>query len=78
MTWTMNGVTRDSNGTILGGCTVLLFLTSTHAFVASTTSNAVTGAFSFAGLTDGASYFIVSIKAGFPDVFGTTDDTLNS
>lgn len=78
MTWTLNGVTRDSSGAILGGCTVKIYKTSDHTYVATTTSNASTGAYSFSGLTDGASYYIVSWKSGAPDVFGTTDDTLNS
>ena len=72
----ISGVTRDSAGTILGGCTVRLFKTADNAFVDSVTSDATTGAYSFttAGLSE--AYYVVAYKAGSPDVAGTSLNTL--
>ena len=67
------GVTRDSSGIALAGCTVDLYLSSTRQRVATTVSDG-SGNYSF-GATVGP-YFVVSYKAGAPDVMGTTANTL--
>lgn len=71
---TLSGVTRDASGAILGSCTVWLFKTSDKSFVGETTSNAVTGVFSFSVVA--GAHFIRAFKDGVPNVFGTTDDDL--
>lgn len=72
---TISGVTRNRTGTALGSCTVHLFRTSNDVEVAETTSNATTGAYSFVIASTGTHY-VVAYKAGSPDVFGTTKNTL--
>lgn len=74
--WTLLGTTRNSNGVAIGNCKVLLFLTASHTLVTSTISDS-SGAYSFTGLTGGLSYYVLCFKAGTPDIFGTTDDTLS-
>lgn len=73
--FTVSGVTRDSTGTALGSCTVALFASSTNAFIAQTTSDASTGAYSFTVGT-GQMMYLVAYKAGVPDVAGTTVNTV--
>jgi hypothetical protein len=73
---TVSGITYDKNGNILGSCTVYLFRdngNSTASFVAATTSNAVTGAYSFT-VYSGSTYFVVAfgVKSAV-DVFDCTD-----
>jgi hypothetical protein len=70
----LSGITRDSTGAVLGGCTVDMFYTATDAFVQSTTSNAV-GAFSFSQMAPGPYYFVAYLP-GSPDVAGTSVNTL--
>lgn len=69
------GVTRDSAGNILGSCIVLLYKASDNSFVASITSDASTGAYSFYA-SDIEQYFVVAFKAGSPDVQGCSDNNL--
>lgn len=69
------GVTRDASGTPLGACTVDLYLTASKAFVATTTSDA-SGTFSFNAPSDLATYYLVAYKAGSPDVYATSPNTL--
>ena len=77
VTYAITGITRDASGNILGSCTVLLYNASTKAYVASTTSNGTTGAYSFTGLPDtSTTYFVVAFKSGSPDVEGATDNNL--
>ena len=77
--FTLSGVTRDSAGAILGGCTVKLFGTATDVLIATTTSDAGTGAYSFATFALGSTeYYAVAYLAGSPDVAGTTVNTLVS
>lgn len=73
---TISGVTRDSSGAILASCTVWLCDDITGAKVASTTSDAVTGAFTFTGLFTSKTYYIRAFKDGTPNVMGVTDDGL--
>lgn len=71
----LSGVTRDSAGAILGGCTVELFSTSSDLLMLSTVSDAVTGIYLFS-VPDAGPYYIVAYKAGAPDVAGTSVNTL--
>lgn len=73
----ISGKTYDQNGAILGGCTVNLYRADSGVFVAQTTSDASTGIYTFTNVcVEGVDYFVVAFKAGSPDVFGCTDDTL--
>jgi hypothetical protein len=74
---TIAGVTRDSTGAILAGCTVNLFLTSGNTFVSSTVSDA-NGNFAFYVSSPIPQYFLVGYLAGSPDVEGTTVNTLTA
>jgi hypothetical protein len=74
------GVTKDSTGAILGGCSVDLFYSVSKAYAGTVISDAVTGAYVFNGITLDATeviptFFVVAYKAGTP-VFGTTVNTL--
>ena len=69
---TISGITRDSTGTILGGCVVELLRTQYDVKVDSTISDAVTGAYEFSVVGLGQQYYIVAYKSGSPDVAGTT------
>src|SRR3954469_7696551 len=73
----LTGVTKDSSGAALGGCTVRVFRTADNSYIGATVSDAV-GAYAFALPTGGAAdqYFVVSYLAGAPDVAGTTLNTL--
>lgn len=75
--WTIGGITKDSTGAVLPLCQVLLFVTKTKAFVAETQSDDV-GAYLFTTDGSGEQYFVVSYKAGSPDVAGTTLNTLTN
>lgn len=68
------GVTLDSSGAPLGGCTVMLFNTATGVFVDSQTSDSA-GNYK---VTDpnNVACFIVAYLPGSPDVAGTTIDEL--
>ena len=69
----LRGVTRDSGGTPLGGCTVDLYDTRTDVKVQTTTSDG-SGDYSFG--VGGGPYYVVAYLPGGPDVFGTTVNTL--
>ena len=69
------GITKDSSGAPLGGCTVHLFLTDADLEIDQTVSDAATGAFALFATVSGTLY-IVAYKPGGPDVFGTTENTL--
>ena len=71
------GVTRDSNGAILVSCRVELFQTGGDIPTATTTSDSVTGAFTFSNPGSGP-FYIVAYKTGSPDVAGTTINTLTT
>jgi len=76
---TITGVTYDKTGTILGSCDVFLCKDNgdnTASFIAYTTSNAVTGVYSFFGDYTTASYFVIAWKDDSPHVFDCTDHVL--
>ncbi len=68
------GVTRDSFGSALGGCTVLLFRTSDSLLIDSTTSDA-SGNFLLNTAYYPDAHFLVVRKTGTPNVSGATDGT---
>ena len=71
----ISGVTKDGNGAVLGSCTVKLYRTADDVLLATTTSDAATGAYSFSQAGNGGSY-VVAYKIGSPDISGTTVNTL--
>lgn len=73
--FTISGITRDSAGAVLVSCVVNLFRTSDNVLMQSTTSDATTGAYTFTG-TGQINQFLVSYKAGSPDVAGTSRNDL--
>lgn len=75
--YVLSGVTRDSAGAILGSCTVEMFETATDLRLATTTSDAVTGAYSFT-VANPAVVYLVAYLSGSPDVAGTTVNTLRA
>jgi hypothetical protein len=73
----ITGVTKDSNGNILGSCVVELYETATDIALYKTTSDAVTGYYSFTcARYSPITHYVVAYKAGSPDVAGTTVNTL--
>jgi len=76
-TKTLAGVTRDSAGAVLGSCTVKLFRQSDDLMVATVTSDAVTGAYSFVrGGDDIFVYYVLAYAPGSPQKHGVTDRSL--
>ena len=76
VSWMLTGITKDSTGAVLGGCTVHLFYSLPDQFISAVDSDPTTGAFSFLiGPTSGP-FYLVAYKAGSPDVAGTTVNTL--
>lgn len=71
----LTGVTKNSAGAALGGCTVHLFRTSDNALIGATTSDG-SGNYSFIVPNGVTSYYVVAYLAGSPDVAGTTVNTL--
>lgn len=69
------GVTRDQYGSPLGGVTVKLFRTSTDERVDSVVSDA-SGNYAVYSPYYPDAHYIVTYKAGAPDVFGTSPNTL--
>lgn len=69
------GITRDANGNILPGVTCSLFLTATKAWIMDVVSGA-DGAFLLQTFYSPDTHFIVFWKAGSPNVFDATDQTL--
>jgi hypothetical protein len=70
----VSGVTKDSSGAALAGCTVRLFNTATNVLEQTAVSDA-SGNFSFV-VDPTQAYYVVSYKAGVPDVTGATVNTL--
>ncbi len=68
------GVTRDAQGTLLGGVTCSLFRTADKTLIAEIVSGVDGSFFLQSPFTDG--HFIVFNKTGAQDVFGTTKQTL--
>jgi hypothetical protein len=69
------GVTRDQYGTPTGNCVVQLFRTSDDLFIMEITSDA-SGNFLLQSIYTPDTHYIVAYKAGSPDIFGTTVNTL--
>jgi hypothetical protein len=69
------GVTRNAFGTALAGCIVKLYRTSTDEVVSSIVSDAG-GNYVVTTPYYPDQHYIVIYKAGFPDVYGTTINTL--
>jgi len=68
------GVTRNSAGAVVVSATVYLIRQVDGVRVASTTSHATTGAYSFArGTDDPYNYRTLAVKAGSPEIHGVTD-----
>lgn len=73
---TISGVTKDSTGSPLSGCTVKLFRTVDDQLVGTQISDA-NGNYSFFNVVGGGlQYYVEAYKAGSPDVAGTTVNTL--
>lgn len=72
--FTIDGVTKDSTGVVLGGCVLDLFNTDTDVKFQSTVSD-TNGNYSFS-VQPGVYYYIVAYKPGVPYVSGVTVDTL--
>lgn len=71
----LGGVTRDAAGAVLGSCVVEVYRTDTDERLLTTTSDA-SGVFLFTNVPRGIALYLVAYKAGSPDVFGTTVNTL--
>ena len=77
--YTISGVTKDAAGTALGSCTVVLLKdagTNDWKQVATQTSNATTGAYSFTVYDNDAKYMVIAYKGDTPHVFDVTDYVL--
>ena len=78
--YTITGVTKDNAGSVLGSMVLSLFKSKgsgVFEYVATTTSNAGTGAYTFTVNNDNAANFMVyGIKENSPHVFDATDFTL--
>lgn len=72
--YTLSGFTVDVTGAFLTGVTVKLFQTATDTLVQQTVSDA-TGAYSFI-VDKTQAYYTVEYKAGSPDVYGSSLNTL--
>lgn len=74
----ISGVTKDSQGAALGGCTIQLFRTSDDLFLGEVVSDG-SGNYSITPTPNvGGPYYIVAYKAGGTDVAGTTVNTLQT
>ncbi len=74
----IEGVTKDSSGSPLGSCTVILMKTDPmgingKSITQMKVSDASTGAYKFYVRDPDTAYFVVAFKAGPPNVFGRTD-----
>lgn len=72
--YTITGVTKNNAGAALGGCVVKLFNTATDILEQTTISDG-SGNYSFV-IDKTKSWYVVSYKAGAPDVAGTSVNTL--
>ena len=73
--YVISGVTKDSTGTPLAGCTVQLFYTATDKIADEKVSDA-SGNYEFRSAAPAVNFYIVAYKAGSPDVTGATVNTL--
>lgn len=79
-TYKYEGVTKDKDGTVLGSCYVALFKNlggtpPTYVFKAATTSDPVTGAYSFTGQGN-FDAMIYAVKPDGTDVFDATNNDI--
>lgn len=72
---TISGVTRNASGVALGGCTVMLFRSTTDELMETVVSDG-SGVFSFGTVGPGQAYYVVAYLPGSPDVAGTSVNTL--
>lgn len=72
--YTITGITKDSSGAALGNCTVNLFDTLTNTLQQTTVSDA-SGNYNFV-VDKTKAWYVVTYKAGSPDVVGGTVNTL--
>jgi hypothetical protein len=70
----LSGVSKDSAGSVLANCRVLIFRTEDNSFIGETTSDG-SGAWSVS-MMKGGPLFVVAYKAGAPDVAGTSRNDL--
>lgn len=73
--YTISGTTVDVNGAVLGGCIVKLFYTASDVIAQQTTSHATLGTYSF-NVDKTVTFYTVEYKAGPPDVYGSSVNTL--
>ena len=80
VTYKLEGITKDNDGSVLVSCECYLVkdnLDNTYTFIDHVTSDGVTGAYSFTGLTDNdAQYQVISWKDDSPNVFDVSDHIL--
>lgn len=69
------GITRDQYGAPVGSCVVQLFRTSDDLLIMENTSDS-SGNFLLQSWYSPDTHYIVAYKAGSPDIFGTTVNTL--
>lgn len=71
----ISGVTRDSGGAALAACTVKLYRTFDDLLIYTTISDG-SGNYTFDGVQQGFTYYVVAYLVGSPDTAGTTMNTL--
>ncbi len=71
----LSGVTRDSTGAFLGGCTVRLLRSGDGSLVAETTSDQ-SGNFAFTSSENAGTFYVTAYKPGGTDVAGCSVNTL--
>lgn len=71
----LGGVTMDSTGAILAGCSVALYRAADHAFLELVTSDA-SGVYVVSSGGPAQYYYVRAYLAGSPDVAGTSLNTL--
>lgn len=69
----ITGVTKNSTGAALGGCTIQLFRTSDDLYISEVISD---GSGNYSIPATAGPYYIVAYKVGAPDVGGTSVNTL--
>lgn len=73
----VNGLTTDVFNAPLPGATVLVFAAGTDTLVQSVVSDAQ-GNYDVAVYSEGTTYKVYAKKAGSPNVFGASDDTITA